>query len=127
MSLRRLCNAAYAALCEGLDDDGCRRMDRALLGELLPQETPAEAFVRGRSAQPRRGAPVDFRVAQKDVQAPQRGSAAPPPIPAGYQLAPVGVQVRQPEPTRGLDVLDAALGVAPKPVRKRPSPAVRRG
>lgn len=125
MPLARVLNVTYALLIEGMDADAVKRLDQAMLGEVKP-DSPSEAFNRARAAQPRRGAPVDFKQQQKQLAAPPEGPpSTPPPMPEGYKLAPVGVQIREPSPTRGLEVLDAALGVAPRPSRARP--AVPRG
>jgi hypothetical protein len=98
MSLVGLVNAAHAYLCEGLDAEGVKRMDRLLMGEKVPPVSQAEAFRNARHA-PAQGAPEHVR------------GSGPPPMPPGVPLAPPGVIVREPEPTRGLEVLHAALGV----------------
>jgi hypothetical protein len=110
MSLAQLVNVAHAALTEGLDEDGMQRMDRVLMGEKVEAPTREEAFMRGRQQ------PVSWQR--------QQAASGPPAPPPGVPLAPVGVRVREPEPTRGLDVLHAALGVAPKPP---PKPRARGG
>jgi hypothetical protein len=83
------------------------RVDASLAGEKL---TPA-AMMRARAPRPSRGAPPDVL----------RPTGAAPPRPEGVPLAPPGVRVREPEPTRGLDVLSAMLTGAelPKPGRAR--------
>ena len=98
MTLAQVINVAHQALCEGLDEDGLARVDKALMGEKLEPLTREEAFVKARQRRPRSGAPESVR------------GSGPPPMPAGYKLAPEGVQVREPEPTRGLDHLHRALG-----------------
>lgn len=99
MTLAQVVNVAHSALCEGLDEDGLARIDKALMGEKLEPVTREEAFAKARQRRPRSGAPESAR----------RGSG-PPPMPAGYKLAPEGVQVREPTATRGLDHLHRALG-----------------
>jgi hypothetical protein len=96
VTLRRLINVGIAALMEDLDDEGRRRMAKALRGEHVPEIGREEAFMRARGARPRQGAPT-----------PQ--PAGPPPMPAGYKLAPEGVQVREPTPTYGLEHLHNAM------------------
>lgn len=102
MPLAQLINVAHAALNEGLDEDGLIRMDKVLMGEKVLPATREEAFAKARERRPRSGAPAAVRAAGK-----------PPPMPEGIPLAPVGVQVREPSPTRGLDHLHRALGVKP--------------
>jgi hypothetical protein len=97
MTLVTLINAAHAYLCEGLDEEGVQRMDRILMGEKVSPVSPAQSLRDARRA-PRTGAPAAIRE-----------SGAPPVRPAGVPLAPPGVIVREPEPTRGLEVLHAAL------------------
>lgn len=99
MTLRAILNAAWADLTDGMDEDAARRMDKILMGEAVPA-VRAAAVTRAQHPQPRRGSPK---------------REAPPPPPAGIPLAPVGVIVREPEPTRGLDALHAAFSLAPKP------------
>lgn len=113
MSLTQLLNASYMVLIENADEEEELRLDRVMAGQKLPVQTQAEAFMHARG-RPARGAP-----------APARPPGSPPPMPEGYQLAPVGVIVREPEPTRGLEHLAAAFGQAPKPSKARP--AVPRG
>lgn len=114
MSLAQLLNVSHAVLIEGIDEEAERRLDRVMAGEKLPDQTQAEAFLRARGRRPQRGAPLE-------LVAP----SGPPPMPEGYKLAPVGVKVREPEPTRGLEHLAAAFGQAPRASRARP--AVPRG
>lgn len=113
MSLTQLLNVSHAVLIENADEEEELRLDRAMAGQKLPAQTQAEAFMRERG-RPARGAPVAA------LRPP-----GPPPMPAGIPLAPVGVQIREPEPTRGLEHLAAAFGQAPKPSRAKP--AVPRG
>lgn len=116
MSLTQVINAAYAVLGEGLDEEGERRLDESLNGATRPRETQQEAFLRARQARPARGAPAASWTRQ-----PEQETTGPPPMPKGYKLAPPGVQVREPEPTRGLDVVAAAFGRAPRPTRAKPA------
>jgi hypothetical protein len=110
MSLTRLLNAAHAVLIEGIGEEAELRLDRVMAGEKIPVETQSEAFLRARGRSPQRGAPLEL------VK-----PSGPPPMPEGIPLAPAGVLVREPEPTRGLDVLAAAFGQAPKPSRAKPA------
>lgn len=116
MTLVQVLNAAHGVLMEGLDEDAERRLDDSLMGVKRPDETQAEAFLRARGRTPARGAPrpTSFDREQKTVQ-------GPPPMPPGIPLAPPGVLVREPGPTRGLEYLQAALGVAPKPSKAKPA------
>lgn len=116
MSLTQLLNVSHMVLIEGADEEEELRLDRVMAGQKLPVQTQAEAFMRarGRARTPQRGAPVEA------LRPP-----GPPPMPPGIPLAPVGVIVREPEPTRGLEHLAAAFGQAPKPSKARP--AVPRG
>lgn len=113
MSLTQLLNVSHAVLIEGLDEEAERRLDRAMAGKKLPAETQAEAFLRARGRRPERGAPLEL----------VRPGA--PPMPEGIPLAPAGVIVREPTPTRGLEHLAAAFGQAPRASRAKP--AVPRG
>lgn len=114
MSLTQLLNVSHAVLIEGIDDEAERRLDRVMAGETLPAETQSEAFLRARGRRPERGAPLELVT-----------PSGPPPMPEGYELAPPGVIVREPEPTRGLEHLAAAFGQAPRPSKAKP--AVPRG
>jgi hypothetical protein len=116
MSLTQLLNTAHAVLIEGASEEEELRLDRVMAGETLPVQTQAEAFLRARGKSPERGAPP----------AALRAPGTPPPMPPGIPLAPPGVIVREPEPTRGLEHLAAAFGQAPKPSRARPA-VPRRG
>jgi hypothetical protein len=116
MTLAQLVNTTYALLIEGLDEEGERVLDDSLNGITRPSETQGEAFARAHGQRPRRGAPTSFT----RERAPE-AAAGPPPMPEGYKLAPVGVQVREPTPTRGLEVLAAAFGKAPKPSKAKPA------
>lgn len=112
MSLTQLLNVSHAVLIENADEEEELRLDRVMAGQVLPAQTQAEAMrARGRT----QGATVTAL----------RPPGAPPPMPAGIPLAPVGVQIREPEPTRGLEHLAAAFGQAPRPSKAKP--AVPRG
>lgn len=116
MSLTQLLNVSHAVLIEHADEEEELRLDRVMAGQKLPAQTQAEAFLRERGRSPERGAPVTAL----------RPPGAPPPMPVGIPLAPVGVQIREPEPTRGLEHLAAAFGQAPKPSKAKPA-VPRRG
>lgn len=116
MTLAQVINAAHGLLVEGLDEEGERVLDDSLNGITRPEETQAQAFARSHGQRPRRGAPVSF---SRDAK-PETPSG-PPPMPEGYKLAPEGVQIRDPTPTRGLDVLAAAFGQAPRASKAKPA------
>lgn len=123
MTLVQLINTAHAVLCEDLDEDGVRTLDASLNGEKRPNETQEEAFLRARGRRPARGAPsTSFTRNPQEDTAP----VGPPPMPEGYKLAPVGVQVREPTPTRGLEVLDHAFGRAPRASKAKSSRETKR-
>lgn len=115
MSLTQLLNVSHMVLIEGLDEEAERRLDRVMAGQKLPVETQSEAFLRARGRRPERGAPLEL------VR-----PSGPPPMPAGIPLAPAGVIVREPEPTRGLEYLAAAFGQAPRASKAKPA-VPRRG
>lgn len=121
MSLTQLLNVSHAVLIEGIDEEAERRLDRVMAGKKLPVETQAEAFLRARGRTPARGAPRSY-TRNPNEAAP----SGPPPMPTGIPLAPVGVRVREPEPTRGLEHLAAAFGRAPTPSKAKPA-VPRRG
>lgn len=110
MSLAQLLNASHAVLIEGIDEEAERRLDRVMAGDKPPVETQSEAFLRARGRRPPRGAPLEL------VKA-----SGPPPMPEGIPLAPAGMIVREPEPSRGLENLAAIFGGAPPPSRAKPA------
>jgi hypothetical protein len=106
MSLTQLLNVSHAVLIEGIDDDAERRLDRVMAGDVVPVESQTDAFLRARGRRPARGAPEEASFVFGQSPEVKTGPPKPPP---GYKLAPAGVIVREPEPTRGLEHLRAAL------------------